>query len=214
MSTPISAAFSTAWETFKAHAGFFIGMYVLTTVIVAIPYVITMSLSANDKSGAAFLLNIVCWLVGSAVGLGMTTIALAALDKKPLAIGMLVSNMQRFGSYFGATVLVSVIVGLGTILFIIPGVILGVRLMFWPFFMVDKNMSTMDAIKASWRMTSGRFFDAFLFVLACIGLAILGAIPLFLGLLVVVPVILLATAQFYRSMNNAPTAAVAPAPHA
>lgn len=212
MSAPISSAFSTAWDTFKAHAGFFIGVYILTTVIVMIPYIITVSLSANDMSGAAFLFNIVTWIVCSAVGLGMTTIALAALDKKPLAVGMLLSNMRRLGSYFGATILVGIIVGLGTVLFIIPGVILAVRLMFWPFFAVDKGMGAIDAIKASWRMTTGRFFDAFLFMLACVGLAILGAIPLGLGWLVVMPVILLASAQFYRLVNGTPAPAVAPVP--
>lgn len=212
MSATVGPAFSSAWAIFKAHAGYFIGLYILVSIIVGIPYVITLSLSANDMSGAASVVNFITLLVSVVIGLGTTTIALAALDNKPLSIGMLFSNMNRYVSYLGATILVGIVVGLGTILFILPGIFLGIRLMFWPFFVVDKQLGAIDAIKASWRMTSGIFFDVFVFMLACLGLAILGAIPLGLGWLVVMPVVGLATAQFYRNAMRAPAPVAAAVP--
>lgn len=209
MSAPIGPAFSSAWATFKAHAGFFIGVYILASIIVGIPYIITVALSANDMGAAAFIFNIITLIVASIIGVGMTTIALSALDNKPLSVGMLFSNMPRLGSYILATILVGIIVMVGTFLLIIPGIYLAIRLTFWPYFVVDKGMSAIDAIKGSWRMTSGRFFDVFVFGLACLGLAILGAIPLGLGWLVVMPLVLLASAQLYRLLTRAP-APVAP----
>ena len=43
----------------------------------------------------------------------------------------------------------------GLLLFIVPGIIFGLRLVLAPYFIVDRDMSAMDAYKASWHATKG-----------------------------------------------------------
>lgn len=209
MSTPVGSSFSAGWALFKSRAGFFVGVYLLANIIMGVPYFITVALSANDQGGAAFIFNIITMIVAAIIGIGMTTIALAALDKKPLGVGLLFGNINRLGSVIVAYILFGVMVFAGMVLFVIPGIFLAVRFSMCMLFIVDKGMGPIDALKASWRATDGHFFDVFLFFLAVVGLEILGSIPLFLGLLIVVPVVMLSAAHFYRTLSSMPKAAPA-----
>jgi len=65
--------------------------------------------------------------------------------------------------------------------------------MFPKFLLVDKDMSILESIRTSWAITKGVRLKLFLFMLVVMGVNLLGAIALFLGLLVTVPVTFLAT---------------------
>jgi len=108
--------------------------------------------------------------------------------------------------YLISNFLFSVAVGIGTILLIIPGIYLFVRLQFFGYYIVDKNASGTDAIieslQKSWELTRGIAGKVFLLDLALFGLTILGAIPLGLGLFIVFPLIALAYAYVYRRLGR------------
>ena len=72
-----------------------------------------------------------------------------------------------------AQILSIVLVVMGFLLFIIPGIIVLVRLSFVKYLVMDKGLDAMGAIKESWRMTSGYGWTI-------LGMAILAAF-IFLG---------------------------------
>jgi uncharacterized membrane protein len=77
--------------------------------------------------------------------------------------------------------------------------------MFATYLVIDKNMAPMDALKESRRMTYGHKWNLFLFGLGLIGINILGFLALIIGLLVSLPVTMLAMAHAYRTLASAPT---------
>jgi uncharacterized membrane protein len=86
----------------------------------------------------------------------------------------LVSGFRE--NYLGivlANLLVTALVMLGFILLVIPGIIIGCRLAFTGYLVMDKNLDPIQAVEESWRMTRGHgwtiFFMAFLSIFIFIG---------------------------------------------
>ena len=71
---------------------------------------------------------------------------------------------EAFRNYWNAvlaSVFVGVIVLIGIIAFIIPGIVFACRLAFTPYLVVDRKMQVIEAIKESWRMTNGHAWTIF-----------------------------------------------------
>jgi uncharacterized membrane protein len=74
--------------------------------------------------------------------------------------------------------------------------------MFVPYLIVDKKMSVGDALRESSRMTLGRKWQLLGFLGLVVLINILGAILLLVGLLVSIPVTMLAFAHAYRTLEH------------
>jgi len=99
-----------------------------------------------------------------------------------------------------ANIVVSIIVGLGIVMLIVPGIIFACRLVFVPFLVVDREMDVMDALRVSWDMTRGYGWQIFLMGLLAIPIVILGLICLFVGVFVSVMWISTAFAVMYHAV--------------
>ena len=108
-----------------------------------------------------------------------------------------------------AALIVAVATFIGTILCYVPGIIVGFLLNWTMFYVVDKNMGAIDAIKASVKFVTDHLGDTILFYLLGLVVLIVGAILCLVGLLVAVPVVLIGAAYTYRRLNGEQ---VAPAP--
>jgi len=83
-----------------------------------------------------------------------------------------------------ASALTFVIIGIGTMFLIVPGIILACKLAFVPYLVVDRRMDAVAAIKKSWQMTTGYAGTVFLIGLLAIPIFILGLLVFIVGVLV------------------------------
>lgn len=101
-----------------------------------------------------------------------------------------------------AEILVGLIVGLCTILFVIPGIIMGLAYTFVMYLIVDKDYAVgPDALKASREMMSGYKWDYFVFELSFIGWIILGAFTLGILYIWLIPYMQVASALYYERLT-------------
>ena len=110
---------------------------------------------------------------------------------------------SNFWFYVLATLLYGLIIGIGTLLLVVPGIILGLMLMFYGFVMIEKKRGPLEALKESKRLTDGFKGDLFVFSLLAIGLNLLGVLALFVGVLVTMTVTFIAMAHLYRQRTRA-----------
>jgi len=103
----------------------------------------------------------------------------AARGEKP-AIRDLFWPYKRFFTVIFSMILLTIIIGFGFVLLIIPGVIFMVRLFFVPYLIVDKKAGVFGAIGGSWRMTKGHFWKIFLLGLTFIAFSLVLAVILIL----------------------------------
>lgn len=111
-------------------------------------------------------------------------------------------GLRRFGPMLLVVLLSTLAILSGFVLLIVPGVILGVGLMFAGWFVVDKNMGAVDAMKESWRITSGQRGKLFGFGIALAGVIMLGYFACCIGVLAAVPVAQLATGIVYLRLTG------------
>ena len=91
------------------------------------------------------------------------------------------------------------------ILIFIPIIFLTIRLCFVVCFIVDQESSSSEAISQSWTLTKGHFWFISVLFLVMLGLNILGAMALFIGLLFTVPFSSIILIIAYRHLVNSYT---------
>lgn len=85
----------------------------------------------------------------------------------------------------------------------IPAIYVTVRYKFFPFVVLEhEDASLQDIIKMSYKLTANHFWILFAFLLCAAILNILGAIVMFVGLLITVPTTLFATAHVYNKLKE------------
>lgn len=118
--------------------------------------------------------------------------------------------LKGFWRYLGTSVLVVLAVIAGLILLIVPGIILSIALSFAVYLCVDKGLGPVASFKESLAITKGHRWSIFVLMLAICGINLLGLLALFVGLVVTVPVSVLASIHAYRQLSarrEAPVAA-------
>ncbi len=104
----------------------------------------------------------------------------------------------------GGLIVSGAAVVIGLILLIIPGVILLWRLFFVPYVLIDQRTSIEQALKTSWRMTSGHSGAIYGVVLVSILLSLSGIIPIFGALVsfILTSIYMVAPALRYQELKE------------
>lgn len=88
------------------------------------------------------------------------------------------------------------------LIMMIPILIFGIRLQFYSYFIIDKEYGPIEALKQSWTATKGNYWRLVLLSLATVGLNLLGALALLIGLLWTIPTTSIATASVYKKLSK------------
>ncbi|HYD93092.1 MAG TPA: DUF975 family protein [Candidatus Paceibacterota bacterium] len=189
----VKECLKTGWQLFKARPWFYVGITLLVTVI-------QMVISGLQAATPEPIATLISFVFSTLLYAGILNFYLRAHEGAG-KVGDL-WNPKPFWSYLGVSLLLLLIVGIGFLLLIVPGLILAMMFFFAGYLVVDRGLNPIAALKESYRLTKGNRWKLFLLTLAVAGLAILGMIPLLLGLLIVVPVTGLASVHAYRTLSR------------
>lgn len=98
-----------------------------------------------------------------------------------------------------ANLLTGALVMLGIIFLIIPGIIIGCRLAFVSYLVMDKKLDPIRAVEESWRLTRGHGWTIFFMAIVAFFLGIVGFAMLFVGILPVTMWVKSAYASLYEA---------------
>jgi len=230
------AAFSYGWEKFKEHwqavlVALIIG-FVIIVVLGVIGYLIQSALTSTDAckvtstnnglrfSGgcgddgpgfftylfASALFQFLILLGTSILQLFVIRATLMIMRGEPLDASKVMST-DRLGSYILGAIIVGVLTFVGFVLCILPGIAVGIFVLFWGYFLVDKGMSPIEAITASFNLVKDNLGTVIIFWLLTILATIAGAIVCGVGLIVAIPVVVIATGYMYKRLQGEPVAA-------
>lgn len=111
------------------------------------------------------------------------------------------SLVGDFLTFLLTWVLYGLLVGVGLVLLIVPGVIWGLMFGFSGYLVVDKKRDPIEAFRESKQLTRGVKGRLLEFALVLLGVNILGAIALGVGLFVTVPTTFIAAARVFRGLQ-------------
>lgn len=201
---PISASLTFAWETFRANALFLVGLFLAVGLIVAFINVAGDFDSVNSSWFSEFIVDIIATLVEFMLDMGVILITLKFVAGERPEFADLFSRVTFVLHYFAAALIVGVMVGLGLIFLIVPGIYLAIRVGFFGFFIVDEGVGPLDALQKSWDLTRGRVMDLFLFWLLIFVINLVGLLCLVVGVFVSLPVTSLMVAYMFRQLQGPP----------
>lgn len=113
-----------------------------------------------------------------------------------------IADFLTFIRFMVANFLYGIIVLVGLLLLIFPGVYLAIRLQFIFYLLLDKEMSIKEAFSSSWKMTEEKTSDLFCFGVLIFCFNVLGVVCLLVGLVVTIPVSTLAVIGLYRELES------------
>jgi uncharacterized membrane protein len=139
-------------------------------------------------------------LISGPVDYGVAYAYLKAVRGDKLEIKDMFEAFKNYWNAVLASLLVFVIIVIGLVLLIVPGIIFACKLVFTPYLVVDRKMAVIEAIKESWRMTGGHAWKAFLIGLLAIPIGIAGLICFGVGVIISIMWITLAFASLYHAV--------------
>jgi len=152
---------------------------------------------------ATALAGLVVSLIVQSLGAGLIKNALNVADGRPASINQVFTWAVK-PQVIGTAALVALITFVGTLLCYLPGLIAAFLLNWSMFYVVDKNLSPVDAIKASFSFTTGHLGATLVFYLLGVVAFIVGALLCLVGLLVAAPVVLIGAAYTFRRLLDEP----------
>ena len=141
-------------------------------------------------------------LIGSLVGLGYAKFNLSLFEEETADFKMVFSERKRYKDCFVLYLLQIICITIGSILFVIPGIMAFYAYCMAPYIMVENpEMTAKQAMKESKAMMKGNKWKLFCLSLSFIGWDILAAITFGIGHIILCPYVEAAGAAFYRDLK-------------
>ena len=200
-----SSALTIAWELFKENMGMLVGAYLIIigismafSVVSAVAQIVIVQAEGggfpNGGGGGTpasvavnILMSLASWLVQIWLSIGLIAITLKVAKRQPATVGMLFSGGKYYLRGLGTTIIFGLGIAFGLLLFIVPGIWAACK--WWPYlhFIVDRDCDAMESFALAGQHTEGNKGQSFVMGLIALGLAILGAMLCFVGLLFTYP---------------------------
>lgn len=194
----IEEALRFGWTKTRAHSGLlFQIMLTLFAVQVAGSIVDKVLHDTLEGFFALMALNI----IGLFLGVGFTLITLKLARGEHAAYRDIWPSLKLVWHYFCATAVSGLLIVLGLILLIVPGIYLLLRYSMVRFAILDGSGIT-DSLRKSAAMTKDIKWKLLGFFIVLVALNILGVLLLLVGLLVTIPVSAIAYAHVYQKLNS------------
>jgi uncharacterized membrane protein/DNA-directed RNA polymerase subunit M/transcription elongation factor TFIIS len=216
---------SRTWEIYKSNLGLLVGSvlvtggvgFIATMVSSFVQNALTIAVAGpgagrpgNNQIGAGIAivgLMLIFTFINIAISVyleaGLHLLLLRVARGQSAEVADVFAGGRFFWRYFWGTLLFQLMMGIGFLLLIIPGIILA--LMFWPLFyiIVDRDTGVIDALSRAREVTQGNYLVVFLLFLAGMGITLLGIFPgCGFGLLFTIPLSLLLWAVTYCAMSG------------
>ncbi len=216
------------WDVMKNNFWFFVGVGI-TLFLISLPSQVLGNVMENYPGKIppllAILLLPVTFIVEIIVGIGLIKITLSFCDGQRPKFTTLFNVWGCFWKYIGAGILYSLIIGsifvacvlplvllsgaMGNPCFVfvfftvafIPATILAIKFSLCYYFVIDKGLGPINALRASSRTTMGAKWSLFVFGLLCSLINLLGVLCLGLGLFATFPTVMVAMALVYRELS-------------
>ncbi|MCW2767324.1 MAG: hypothetical protein JWO11_3283 [Nocardioides sp.] len=227
----IGDALNYGWAKFQANAQqIIIAAVVLVVglaVVAGIGFVITGALTSSPScttdattfrttcdGGTSFVVGLILNALVSAlllvaamvIGAGVVRGALGITEGRAFDFKE-VFKTDKLGPVLIASLIIAAATFVGTILCYLPGLVVGFATSYTLYFIIDKDMAPVDAIKASVNLVKDNLANTLIWYIVGGLIAAVGFAICLVGALVSVPVVLIGTAYTYKKLTGQPVAA-------
>jgi uncharacterized membrane protein len=185
----------------------FLDLFLITVIfaVVLIPLGMITSLDGENTPGGV-LLRMFSFgyliLLFFPIDYGAAWVFLKAVRNEKFDVQDMFSVFENYLNVVLAQLLVWAIVGIGLVLFVVPGIVLLCRLAFVRYLVMDRKMEPVEAVKESWRMTRPYGLQIFYMGLLVLPIFIVGAACFVVGLIPALMWVRCAFASMYYAVSE------------
>ena len=111
-------------------------------------------------------------------------------------------NASTFFKFLLAYLLYLIMLSIGFILLVVPGIYLAIKYQYAQYLIIDKDMDVIEAFKESGRITQGHKWNLLAFALLLLAVFVIGVLVFIVGILVAIPVMVIAAAYVYKKLSS------------
>lgn len=214
----IGAVLSEAWaktsgSKWPIHLGFFYYFLVVIAVMVVIGLVMAGVMAVTEEPAVMVLIQVVTQLginlIAMPMIMGVVMMGIKRSVDAPISASMVFNNFSKMLPLFATIILMYIMMLIGFLLFVIPGIYLMIAYYMAMPLVVEKGLSPWQAMETSRKAITHRWFSVFgLFVVMMIILTI-SMIPLGLGMIWTLPMVMIAYGILYRNMFGVEASTIA-----
>lgn len=200
----VGACYAFGWGQMKKYV---LEVFLVTVValVISLPGYALMDADeemghGNDVLGVIGLIYLI--LVTRPFKYGAFFVFLRSVKNHQVKVKDMFDALQNYLNVVLANLFVLVIVAVGVVLFIVPGIVLACRLSFTPFLVVERKMEAVEAVKESWRLTGGHAWTIFLIGLLAIPISVLGLAILGVGVIGAMMWVGMTHAALYHAISS------------
>ncbi|MFH7243863.1 MAG: hypothetical protein ACHWZW_13545 [Spirulina sp.] len=186
--------FGRGWEIFKSYAWGFI-LYTLIFGVIAGAFS-----AIGGGEGEAPIGSLIFNIISPILGAGFYIVAFQIARNRPKNFSDFFNGFKKFLPLFLTSLVSTILIALGMIALILPGIYLATSYMFAPLFVIDKNMEFWSAMETSRKLITKRWWSFFGLAILLSFLVLAGFILLGIGALVTIPLSTCVLAAAYEDI--------------
>ena len=202
----------SAWKIVRGNLSFFVGFMLFVTLINIAPELIIRKYDdvlADNKNLSIFVQGIL-FIIQLIVGYLIVKIPLLTIEGKEINKENILSSSRTFYNYtigsaiygIGIILLIMIMnsIGQAGIIVVFPLIFLILKFQFVNFIIIDKKINVLSAFRISNEITKDELTELFLFIILMFLLNLLGAFVFLIGLLITLPISIVAIALIYTEL--------------
>jgi uncharacterized membrane protein len=197
-------AIQFGWRTMRENLGLFIG-FLVVSMLASLFLSGFADLFEKRLPLLSLLFNLGYVLLTIAINIVGIKIALKFCDNDQRPLAEVISfTPSLFFKFAAGYILYSLLVAAGLILLIVPGLYFMVKYQYVIYYIADKDADISEAFGKSSQITKGIKWELFVFLILLSLINMAGVLCFFVGLLVTIPVTMVAMAFVYRKLSGFP----------
>ncbi len=198
----IPALFRRSVELYKEYGSFVFGVMTTYFILGMVPQVYLFLYQPAEPTTESQIISIIALLVQLFLALGFTKIMLYLVDDRPVQVSDLVNNGGIFLNYCVGYFVYFIAVGIGLALLVVPGIYIAIRLLFYPYYIIEHGDPSFIALQKSWKATEEWVLELFLFGICLVVLNFVGSLLLGIGIILTYPLTTMATAIIFMGLQQ------------
>jgi len=191
----------TAWKGLKSQFWLLVGLVIGFTIIYSLLMIFTIPDKVESFEVSKIIVNILSAFIFGLFVMGYLKNCLQTLDGEEPQFSAYGQVSRKLLIFLVAYIIYYVIVIIGLVLLIAPGIYLSLRLQFFFASMVEENTGIIDSFKRSWNITKGHSLSLFILSLIMLLIYFIGCIALFVGVFIAAPLMVLMYGVIFRKLT-------------
>jgi len=214
----IGSVLSEAWEKTSGskwafQLGFFYYFLVVIGVVIGLGIIVGSIVTASEEMSAVIFMEIAIQLgvnlIAMPMIMGTVMMGVKRSVDAPISGGMVFNYFSKMLPLFVTMILIYLMVFIGFMLFMLPGIYLMIAYYMAMPLVVEKGMSPWQAMETSRKTITHRWFSVFGLFILMVTILTISMIPLGLGLIWTLPLAMIAYGIMYRNMFGIESATLA-----